>query len=77
MTAVLVACIFVSVFHRITAVWYIYDTYSRSVLLYDTEACGLMERLENVLMKCDKKMLGYLAGITWRSGMSSTAVAER
>ncbi len=55
----------------------VYDACIRPVLLYGAEAWGLTQRLEGVLISCDRRMLRYMAGVTWRDGVGSVEVAER
>ena len=55
----------------------VYTACIRPVMLYGAEAWGLTQRLEDVLIKCDRRMLRRMAGITWRDDISSVEVARR
>ena len=55
----------------------VYDACIRSVLLYGAEGWPMTERLANVLTSCDRRMLRYMAGVTWRDGLRSEEVAVR
>ena len=54
----------------------VYETCIRSVLLYRTETWALTKKLEDVLIGCDRRMLRYMAGVTWRDQRSSVEVAR-
>ena len=54
----------------------VYDACIRSVLLYGAEGWPMTERVANVLTSCDRRMLRYMAGVTWRDGLRSGEVAE-
>lgn len=51
----------------------VYDACIIQLLLYEAEAWGPTMRLENVLIKCDRKMMRYIADIIWRDGMNTVA----
>lgn len=55
----------------------VYEACIRSVLLYGTETWPLTGRIERILVSCDRKMLRYMAGVTWRDQVSSEEVASR
>ena len=55
----------------------VFEACIRSVLLYGSETWALTKRLEDVLVGCDRRMLRYMTGVTWRDGVSSEEVARR
>jgi hypothetical protein len=55
----------------------VYEACIRSVLLYGVETWALTKKLEDVLIGCDRRMLRYMAGVTWRDRVSSVEVARR
>ena len=55
----------------------VYEAYIRSVMLYGGETWALIARLECILLSCDRRMLRYMAGVTWRDRVRSTEVAMR
>ena len=55
----------------------VYDACIRSVLLYGAEGWPMTERITSILTSCDRRMLRYMAGVTWRDGLRSEEVAER
>lgn len=54
-----------------------YETYIRSVLLYSTETWPMTKRVEDILGKCDRKMIRCMAGVKWQDNVSSEEVAKR
>ena len=46
-------------------------------MLYGEETWALTGRLTIILLSCDRKMLRYMAGVTWRDRVSSLEVAGR
>ena len=46
-------------------------------MLYGLETWALTARLEAILLSCDRRMLRYMAGVTWRDRLSSAEVARR
>ena len=54
-----------------------YDACIRPVLLYGSEGWPMTDRLRAVLTGCDRRLLRYMAGITWRDHVSSAEVADR
>ncbi len=53
----------------------VYEACVRSALLYGAETWALTNRLMEVL-RCDRRMLRYMAGVRWQDGRSSGEVAE-
>ena len=51
----------------------VYEACIRSVMLYGGETA----RLEGILLSCDRRMLRYMAGVTWRDCVRSAEVARR
>lgn len=45
--------------------------------LYVAEVWGLTKELEDLLIKCDRKMLRCIAGITWKDRPSNATVAKK
>ena len=54
----------------------VYKACMRSALLYGTETWTQMDRLLNVLQRCDCKMLRYMGGVRWQDGKSSIEVRD-
>ena len=54
----------------------VYEACVRSVLLYGAETWALTSRLMDVLRRCDRRMLRYMAGVRWQDWKSSSEVAE-
>ena len=55
----------------------VYDACIRPVLLYGSETWGMTRRLEKILVRSDRRMLRYMAGVTWRDDIRSVEVARR
>ena len=55
----------------------VYEACIRSVMLYGGETWALTARLEGILLSCDRRMLRYTAGVTWRDHVRSAEVARR
>ena len=53
----------------------IYDACIRSVMLYAAETWPLTQRLEQVIVSCDRRMLRYLAGVRLQDRVPSEVVA--
>ena len=54
----------------------VYEACIRSVMLYGGETWALTARLEAILLSCDRRMLRYKAGVTWRDRVRSAEVAR-
>ena len=56
----------------------VYEACIRSVMLYGGwETWALTARLEGILLSCDRRMLRYMAGVTWRDRVRSVEAARR
>jgi hypothetical protein len=44
----------------------VYEACIRLVLLYGAETWALIKKLEDGLIGCDRRMLRYMASVTWR-----------
>ena len=55
----------------------VYDACVRSVLLYGAESWPMTERVQAILTSCDRRMLRYMAGVSWQDQVSSVQVASR
>ena len=55
----------------------VYEACIRSVMLYGGETLALTARLEGILLSCDRRILRYMAGVTWRDRVRSAEVARR
>ena len=55
----------------------IYDACVRSVMLYGSETWPLTQRLEKVIVSCDRRMLRYMAGVRLQDHIPSEVVAGR
>ena len=55
----------------------IYDACVRSVMLYGAETWPLTQRLEKVIVSCDRRMLRYMAGVRLQEHVPSEEVADR
>ena len=49
----------------------------RSVMLYGSETWAKTKKDEDILRKCDRRMLIYMTGVKWQDGVSSEEVAKR
>ena len=56
---------------------HVYEACSGSVLMFGGETWALTENVKNILIRGDRRMLRYMAGVTWRDGLSSAEVATR
>ena len=54
---------------RVKAAW--------SVMLYGVETWQMMEKIENILKHCDRRMLRCMAGMRWTDMVCSEEVANR
>ena len=52
----------------------VYEACIRSVMLYGGETWALTARLEGILLSCDRRMLRYMAGVTWGDCVRSEEV---
>ena len=43
-------------------------------MLYGGEAWAITARLEGILLSCDRRMLRYMARVTWRDSVRSAEV---
>ena len=55
----------------------VYDACIRSVLLYGSEGWPMTDSNASILTSCDRRLLRYMAGVTWEDGIRSEEVAER
>ena len=55
----------------------VYNSCVRPAILYGAETWALTRKLEDVLQKCDRRMLRYMAGVSLRDGVSSEEVLRR
>ena len=53
----------------------IYEACVRSALLYGAETWAMTDRLTEILLRCDRRMLRYMAGVKWQDRMASSEVA--
>ena len=53
-----------------------YEACIRPVLLYGAETWALTKKLEDTLVKCDRNMLRFLAGVSWRDRVTNEEVAR-
>ena len=49
----------------------------RSVMLYGSETWAMTKKDEDILRKCDRRMLRYMGRVKWQDGVSSDVVAKR
>jgi len=54
-----------------------YESCVRSVMLYGSETWAMTKKDEDILRKCDRRMLRYMARVKWQDGVSSEEVAKR
>ena len=54
-----------------------YDGCIRSVMLYGSETWAMTQKDEDIMKKCDRRMLRYMTGVKWKDGVSSKEVAMR
>ena len=55
----------------------IYHACIRSVMLYGAETWPLTQRLERVIVSCDRRMLRYMSGVRLQERVASKEVARR
>ena len=55
----------------------VYCAYVRPVLLYAAETWVLTQKLEGLLMRCDHRMLRYIAMVRWQDKVSNEEVGRR
>ena len=55
----------------------VYEGCIRSVMLYGSETWALTQKDEDIMRKCERRMLRYMTGIKWQDGISSEEVAKR
>ena len=55
----------------------VYEACIRPVLLYSAETWALTQRMEEILKRCDNKMLRFMAGVRWEDHLTNEEVAER
>ena len=55
----------------------VYEACIRSLMLYGGGDVGITARLEGILLSCDRRMLRYMTGVTWRDRVRSAEVARR
>ena len=46
-------------------------------MLYGSETWATMKKDEDIIRKCDRRILGYMTGAKWQDGVSSEEVAKR
>ena len=49
----------------------VYESCVRSVMLYGAETWQMKKRIENILKRCDRRMLRYMAGVSWTDRIPS------
>ena len=55
----------------------IYETCIRSAMLYGSETWAMTGRLEDILCRCDRRMLRYMTGVRWQDRTPSEEMARR
>ena len=55
----------------------VYEGCIRSVLLYGSKTWAITQKDEDIIKKCDRRMLRYMTGVKWQDGVSSEEVAKR
>lgn len=55
----------------------VYESCIRSVMLCGAETWAMTDRIEDILKRCDRRILRYMAGVRWQYKISSREVAER
>ena len=46
-------------------------------MLYGSETWAMTKKQEDIMRKCDRRMLRYMARVKWQDGVSSEEVAKR
>ena len=46
-------------------------------MLYGSETWTMTQKDEDIMRKCDRRMLRYMTGVKWQHGVSSEEVATR
>ena len=54
----------------------VYDSCIRPVLLYGAETWALTQKLEEIVKRCDNRMLRFMAGVRWEDHLTNDDVAE-
>ena len=55
----------------------VYESCVRSVMLYGAETWEMTGRAEDILKHCDRRMLRYMAGVSWKDKINSEEVSRR
>ena len=55
----------------------VYESCVRSVMLYGAETWEMTGRVEDILKHCDRRMLRYMAGVSWKDKINSEEVCRR
>jgi len=56
---------------------FVYESCVRSVVLYGAETLALTSKLEDILKRCDRRKLIYMARVRWQDRLSSEEVVKR
>ena len=46
-------------------------------MLYGSETWAMTQKDEDIMRKCDRRMLRHMAGVKWQDGVSSQKVDKR
>jgi hypothetical protein len=55
----------------------VYESCVRSVMLYGAETWEMTGRVEDIMKHCDRRMLRYIAEVSWKDKVNSEEVAKR
>ena len=48
----------------------VYESCIRPVMLYESETWATTKKDENIIRKCDRRMMRYMTGVKWQDGVS-------
>jgi hypothetical protein len=55
----------------------VYESCIRSVMLYGAETWEMTGKIEDIMKHCDRRMLRYIAEVSWKDKVNSEEVAKR
>ena len=55
----------------------VYESCIRSVMLYGSETWVMTKKDKDIIRKCDRRMMRYMARVKWQDGVLSDEVAKR
>ena len=55
----------------------VYESCIRSVMLYRSETWAITQKDDDIMRKCDRRILRCMTGVKWQDGVSSEEVANQ